>query len=445
MPNQYIASQVVSTDYALKDIQYGGILFHQLRALLLFVDENAELSSGRAFYGMPNQKNLFDTHQIVVADNRFFNQGTWNTIQSFFDSLPSHMMTLGVTFDAPWAVMQVKDSWTDDEKSFLGFTNRAWNIWPIQVTQNARGLMDVFRHEVSHQFDRFRDDNMRTRFFAYKHAATKNTDWAWPGNDYFQENPQEIIAYNIGNLFLRSGTTQLQLAIDRFHAEISKLPFMWFLWTLDLFASGTSAIDSTQFLDSVIFDQETTSGITTQYNVALTRDNYGRIVTFSITTNKGEPDCPTVEVTYESDELTSHALTVSPNSWDCILTESGQADGFNVLDPVDSSSASDSDNALGVGLICVSVLLFITLCVFLYRELRVHRDKGIDAVRISGLEGLNHPVRTDLEKASDLQLCTFRSKQAVFVEESNEHLTTPSILANGMKTFNHSYSEGTDV
>jgi len=309
---------------------YGGVLIHQLRGLLLLVDDNSE----RALGNLPNHKHLFDTHRVFVADNLWFDQTSWRSIQSFFDDIPSHLMVDGVTWDAPFAVMTVKDSYVTSSgdttaKGLLTFTNRGWNVFQTQAStriENAFSgtglfeygdlLMTVVRHEVAHQFDRVkeRDTEMDSRFDTFRGLATKDEDWLQTGvgNDYFQSHQQEVIASQIGNQYFLSGTTQLKLAIDRFTSQVSVLPLMWFLYHLDLFAGSTSAEDSNSFLSSVLYDRETSEGVTTAYTVPLTRDSTGRIESFSI------PGCPVVSVTYGSTSIVS---TITPSSWDCLPTE----------------------------------------------------------------------------------------------------------------------------
>ena len=94
-------------------------------------------------------------------------------------------MREAVVDEGPFAVMQVKAAWSEEERSLLTFTSRAWNVfqnqveeggynnfpWPMDVSGNA--LMTVVRHEVAHQFDRMRDENMMARFNAYRALATK--------------------------------------------------------------------------------------------------------------------------------------------------------------------------------------------------------------------------------------------------------------------------------
>ena len=79
---------------------------------------------------------------MFVADALWLNRDSMNTMMSFFDSLPEHLMTRGVQYDAPFATLTVKDAYKCNANptvtSYLEVTKRSFNIFQVQARNNAR-------------------------------------------------------------------------------------------------------------------------------------------------------------------------------------------------------------------------------------------------------------------------------------------------------------------
>ena len=113
---------------------YGSVLHHQLRALLLLVDGHA----ARAFADSPPRQRLFDDHKILLADALYVEDEGMDALHAFFGQLPTHLMAEGVTYDAPFATMTIKDTFectsTGDTtgQTLLGYTPRGFNVFMVR-------------------------------------------------------------------------------------------------------------------------------------------------------------------------------------------------------------------------------------------------------------------------------------------------------------------------
>ena len=219
---------------------YGSIVIHQLRALLLHLDSNAARAFPRKFNKV--RRKLFHRYRIFLADNGWMTKYTQNKIAKFYSQLPIHMFTEGILYDAAFATQTVRDAWKCDgeDPGFYHTTNRGFNVFQTQVgkqyeqafpgdTPDIPSSLDlqltVTRHEVAHQFDRIvsnRDNQGDYRLSDMKamlKSASSGSDDNWlrsqVGDSYFQSAPQEIIASQIGNQYLGSTSSQLRLASYR--------------------------------------------------------------------------------------------------------------------------------------------------------------------------------------------------------------------------------------
>jgi len=215
---------------------HGGVLFLQLRALLLLEDDNTK----RAF-PMPRDEmraSIFDKHKVLVVDNGWFTDDSLKAVNYFFDELPPRLMSEGVTWDTPFAIMSAKDAFICESDrgatDVLGFTNRGFNVFKVQLHQGVESgfpndtpdkpapadlLMTVLRHEAGHQFDRVmsRDQRMKDMFQTIISLCETDDDWLRGMNDFFHSANQEIMASQIGNQYLDSTSAQLRLAAQRLH------------------------------------------------------------------------------------------------------------------------------------------------------------------------------------------------------------------------------------
>jgi len=321
----------------------GLIAMHLLRTILAVVDNSAS----RAFRDSPERRVMFDKHRVFVADGMWLNQDSMNSMMSFFDSLPEHLMTRGVQYDAPFATLTVKDAHKCNADptvtSYLEVTKRGFNIFQTQAgerTEDAfagtgqqfslRGdlYMTVVRHEVAHQFDRViqRDSNQRlqNRFSAIKRLAKTDRDWCRVivGNDYFQRSPQEIIASQVGNQYLLSSSNQLRMALARLKrpgVSKSALPLAWVLFHIELFADqgGSGAFSSGQGpATSTFFEAEDRLG-----NVVPICVGFDRIEGSGLITELRLPGCPPLRFMYGITQMSDpNALNIgiAPEDWDCV-------------------------------------------------------------------------------------------------------------------------------
>ena len=96
---------------------------------------------------------MFDKHRVFVADGMWLNQDSMNSMMSFFDSLPEHLMTRGVQYDAPFATLTVKDAHKCNADptvtSYLTVTKRGFNIFQTQ----ARSARPISVHRIQQIFD----------------------------------------------------------------------------------------------------------------------------------------------------------------------------------------------------------------------------------------------------------------------------------------------------
>lgn len=125
-------------------VHKGRLLLQQLRSLLALRDGNAT----RAFADAPYHRDLFDTHQLLVADGLWLSASSIGAVKSFLAALPPHLMSDGVLYDAPFATMTVKDAFECDgtaETVSLTVTDRSFNVFQNQLgdaTENAFGSTD---------------------------------------------------------------------------------------------------------------------------------------------------------------------------------------------------------------------------------------------------------------------------------------------------------------
>lgn len=232
---------------------YGSLLLHQLRALLLNVDNG---KGNRAFPTKLNKlrRKLVNKYGIFLADNNWMNKLTVRRLVTFYMQLPSHMSTEGILYDAKYAIQTVKDAWNCNG-SFPGnlhTSNRGFNVFKTQVGQSYEQAfpsdtpdrpsafdlqLTVTRHEVAHQFDRIiynRGTNGDSRLFDMKlmlKEASKGDDDNWlrsqVGDAFFQGAPQEIIASHVGNQYLASSSSQLRLAVSRLTQDSGWTPLTY--------------------------------------------------------------------------------------------------------------------------------------------------------------------------------------------------------------------------
>lgn len=244
--------------------KYGSLIFHQLRALLLNVDNgNANRAFPKKFDKL--RKNLLNDYGIFLADNRWMNKFTIKKLSTFYSQLPSFMSVEGILYDAIYATQTVKDAWkcNGNFPGALGSSNRGFNVFKTQVGQaweqafpgdtpakpSAFDLqLTVTRHEVAHQFDRIiynrasanNDSRLKQMKLMLTQASAGNdNNWlrSQVGDAYFQRAPQEIIASHIGNQYLASTSSQLRLAAARL-TKASE----WVPWTYATVTEGDATL-----------------------------------------------------------------------------------------------------------------------------------------------------------------------------------------------------------
>jgi len=307
--------------------KYGSLVFHQLRALLLHVDE----LPNRAFPGATKQnkfrRKLFNVHKIFLADNFWMTKKSTKKIFKFYSQLPAHMKSEGILYDALFATQTVRNAWKCNGVSpgYLGTSNRGFNVFKLQVGEDfEQGFPDdtperppaadlqliVTRHEVAHQFDRIvanranaGDPRLRDMKDMLKEASV-GSDYSWlrsnVGDDYFQSNPQEIIASQIGNQYLCSTSAQLRLGAERLSTLSNGVAMSWFLFNADLLTSASSVVP---------FYENEQDGTVSKIAATVTRDqSNNRITSIDI------PFCGVVSFTYDNNGIVN---SVSENAISC--------------------------------------------------------------------------------------------------------------------------------
>jgi len=143
----------------------GLLLIFNLQGMVILSDKN----STRALVGEVNKQHrkLYKSHKVLIADGWFFNKDSWAALRDFFSKIPDRLLREGILYEAPFAVMTVKDAYACEKDksagSALRITKRGWNVFKNQVgdwTENAFAktpytregdiLMTVTRHEVAH-------------------------------------------------------------------------------------------------------------------------------------------------------------------------------------------------------------------------------------------------------------------------------------------------------
>ena len=126
---------------------HGLALYHQLRGLLVLVDGHGT----RAFVDSASRRRLFDEHGVLLADGLYLTPDSTATLLLYFEQTPPHLMVGGVTHDAPFATMTIKNAFdcasTGDTsgRDLLGYTARGFNVF-----QCARAHVDVHVHARGH-------------------------------------------------------------------------------------------------------------------------------------------------------------------------------------------------------------------------------------------------------------------------------------------------------
>ena len=242
----------------------GSLVFHQLRALILLFDGNADRAFPLETKVHKQRKRLFNKFGIFLADNGWMNRRTVKRLSTFYSQLPSFIRNDGILYDAPYATQTVRDAWkcNGQDLGYLGSTRRGFNVFQTQVgasyeqafpndTPDRPKSLDlqltVTRHEVAHQFDRILpnraakgDARLKDMKLMLKEAS-KGKDDSWlrsqVGDNYFQTNPQEIIASHIGNQYLGTTSSQLRLAAYRLNKNSN-----WISPTYSTVTKGTATL-----------------------------------------------------------------------------------------------------------------------------------------------------------------------------------------------------------
>lgn len=245
-------------------------------------------------------RTLFNTHKIFVVDNFFFTASSMRSIQSLFDNLPAHLMAEGVRKDAQYATLTVADAWkcNGQDPGLRQHTPRGFNVFKVQAGESKENgfggtsfphssdlSMTVVGHEAAHQFDRLvkADAKLSAEYDRIRGACSTDADWlrSSVGNAFFAKSPQEIIASQVGNQYMRSSLNQLRLAVSRLREKNendknsagtvggggSALPLAWFLFFLELFSNGKDPSSSTMYA----FDTDV--GMTTPLTTNITRNS----------------------------------------------------------------------------------------------------------------------------------------------------------------------------
>jgi hypothetical protein len=333
----------------------GLTLFATLEAFLIVVDGHA----GRAHVGDPVRQALFDKHKIFFADAKFLSDYTVARVEKFVEGLPTHLIERGVRAYSPFTTVQVKNAFHCNSElsgasQFLipTVTVRAFNLhnvqsgaWkeeafsntPVAGTGGTKGdiFQTILRHEAAHQFDRTMNNRqlqLRVRLTA---ASTEIRDWPRAGVNsrnggaaaFFRSATGEIIASHVGNQYLLSTSSQLELG--RLKAVEGDLkPLAWFLFDLDIVGAATTA---------TFYENEKDNGIVDTYEVMIERKpGLGAVTRLRV------PGCG--EWTFSYDDLGM----LTGYTWDrtslgrCIPTAGVELEAYPTLEPTPAPTFAPS-------------------------------------------------------------------------------------------------------
>jgi len=246
---------------------YGAALVSNVRSFLLLYDANAS----RAFADDAKRRALFDEHSIFLADDGYFDEASVDAISNIYATLPTRLMEQGVLgAGTQFCTATCQEAFRCDDDTSQGrilvVTKTSFNVhrrrlgempenvfrktttgptWP--GTPMADNMMSVFRHETAHQFDRTMNPRQQELRTSIAGRCIVDENWLRAGllvkegsNAYFKAHHQEIVAGNIGNQYIYSTSTQLEVARYRADAVGDLLPMAWFAFEVDVVGDETS-------------------------------------------------------------------------------------------------------------------------------------------------------------------------------------------------------------
>jgi hypothetical protein len=220
-----------------------------------------------------NRRHLFNNHSVFLADDGYFDPASIAAMDALYTDLPAHLMDNGVLgAGTAFCTVTCRDAFACGADGALQyqlvvFTKTGYNLFQEQLgdrtenafggttvgpawapTPDADGLMSAMRHETAHQFDRTMSSVAVALKNAIKSRCTVDENWLRAGvarfaqgaNAFFQENPVEIVASQLGNQWLSSTSTQLEVSRYRADAEGDLLPMEWLLLNAIIVGDETS-------------------------------------------------------------------------------------------------------------------------------------------------------------------------------------------------------------
>lgn len=211
-----------------------GILKLQLESMVFWETLNGAL----AFPNDVSRAKLLDDFRVLMADNGFLSNDSLEAIYRVYDMLPYHLRPRSLE-DASFVVQYIPGTFNCEwyDEGLVDFTNVTystspalqWNVtssqsFPIDTPMMpppGDALLTSVKHDISTRFNEVVGSNPRLWSmlnFLYVRSKEGNHARHWLGTEgpeFFEKNPREILADQIGRQYMFSSSSQLGLAVSR--------------------------------------------------------------------------------------------------------------------------------------------------------------------------------------------------------------------------------------
>ena len=182
---------------------------------------------------------LLDEFRIFLADSGWLNQNSVDALYLLYDTIPNHLLKVGLFDNNEFVVQYMANTYNCDPsvKVSTEVYNVSFTIDPaVQYNQETVQsfpddtpnmpqpgdlLMTSVKHEISNRFGKVVVKNQRLSSmlnYLYLKSKAGNHSKHWLGAmeaQFFERNPHELFAYQIGRQYMFSSSSQLNLAIER--------------------------------------------------------------------------------------------------------------------------------------------------------------------------------------------------------------------------------------
>lgn len=211
-----------------------GILRLQLQSMVFF----NTFSSTLVFPDDVAREKLLHDFKVMLADNNFLTEDSVHAIYRVYEMLPDHLRPNDLD-DVTFAVQYFPNAYNCEsyDENLVDFTNFTYTTspsiqWNVTSTQSfpidtpmmpipGDTLLTAVQHEFSARFYEVVASNPRLASmlnFLYMTSVEGNHARHWLGKEgpeFFEKNPREILAIQIGRQYMFSSSSQLSLAVSR--------------------------------------------------------------------------------------------------------------------------------------------------------------------------------------------------------------------------------------